>query len=148
MSKIFRLATENDYTYVVEIGMWELNFDKRPVKGVRCHDPITGAFEYNQARLKFVSLLNKSVRERQKFNFEELLIWVAEHGSPEQCHFVLELLHAKNISEYKEAALRFIKNDRENYPYHLDIVIFFTGFQDRLTTNHNLISVIKDKAKS
>lgn len=148
MAKLFRLATENDYIFIPEIGLWELSFDKRPVIGVRCGDPVTGAFEYNQARLKFFSAKLKSVKNHKEFDFEAVLTWAAEHGSPEQCQFVLNLVNARNISEYKEAALNFIKYDRVNYPYHLDIAIFFTGFETRLTTNHDLISVIKDKSKS
>lgn len=148
MSKLFRLATQNDYIYIPEIDLWELSFDKRPVIGVRCDDPVSGAFEYNQARLKFLSARFKSIKKRKEFDFEAVLIWAAEHGSPEQCHFVLDLVNARNISEYKESALNFIKNDRVNYPYHLDIAIFFTGYKTRLTTKHDLISVIKDKSKS
>lgn len=62
MSKLIRLATPADYAFNQDIGLWELAFDKRPVKGVRCNDPVDGAYEYNQGRLKFVAALDNTKR--------------------------------------------------------------------------------------
>lgn len=148
MNKLFRLASKDDYTYVPEIGMWELDFDKRPLTGVRCDNPEVGAFEYNQARLKFFNASRTSNSKPQELDFEAVLNWAANNGSPAQCQFVLKLLYAANISEYQKIALDFMRLDKKNYPYHLDLAIFFTGFQSRLTTKHNIISLIKDRAKS
>ena len=33
MSQLFRLASPEDYEYIEELNLWELSFDKRPVKG-------------------------------------------------------------------------------------------------------------------
>ncbi|MBO1916773.1 hypothetical protein J4727_20480 [Providencia rettgeri] len=40
---LFRLASPEDYEYIEELNLWELSFDKRPVQGVRCEDPVIGA---------------------------------------------------------------------------------------------------------
>ena len=37
----------------------ELSFDKRPVQGVRCEDPVIGAEKYNQGREKFKALASR-----------------------------------------------------------------------------------------
>ena len=50
MSQLFRLASPADYEYIEEIKLWELSFDKRPVQGVRCEDPVIGAEKYNRGR--------------------------------------------------------------------------------------------------
>ncbi|EIX9714743.1 hypothetical protein ML110_005170 [Klebsiella pneumoniae] len=149
MNKLFRLARPDDYTYIPEIGMWELNFDKRPVKGVRCKDPSSGADEYNQARIKFFDLsknANKHIELDYKFDFESLLLWANNNGTSEQCRFIIKLFRAKNISEYKSIALEFIKNNKEGYPHHLDIAVFFSGFNTRLTANMELIKQVEKKA--
>ncbi|ELE4368149.1 hypothetical protein VRR38_004711 [Salmonella enterica] len=149
MNKPFRLARPDDYTYIPEIGMWELNFDKRPVKGVRCEDPTSGADEYNQARIKFFDLsknASKDIDLDYKFNFESLLLWANNSGTPEQCRFIIKLFRARNISEYKKTALDFISNNKEGYPYHLDIAVFFTGFNTRVTAKTELIQQVEKKA--
>ncbi|MBO1929756.1 hypothetical protein J4731_21400 [Providencia rettgeri] len=38
----FCLASPEDYEYIEELNLWELSFDKRPVR-VRCEDPVIGA---------------------------------------------------------------------------------------------------------
>ncbi|MEW1489932.1 hypothetical protein AB0X39_22605 [Escherichia coli] len=146
MSKLIRLATPADYAFNQDIGLWELAFDKRPVKGVRCNDPVDGAYEYNQGRLKFLAALDNTKKNVQRFDFEAVLQWAAQHGSPTQCQFVLRLLQAPNSDEYKRIALEFITKERENYPLHLDIAIFFTGMHNRLTTKHDLINIVKSRA--
>lgn len=148
MPKLFRLASQQDYSFIPEINLWELNFDKRPLKGVRCNDPVDGAFDYNQARLKFFIALDKGVKQSQKFDFDDILVWAATKGTALQCNYVMQLLLAKNIGEYKKFALELSKCDRSNYPYQLDIAVFFTGFQSRLTTNHELIELVKDKCNN
>ncbi|STM47036.1 Uncharacterised protein [Escherichia coli] len=37
---MFRLAKPEDYEFIPDINLWELSFDKRPVRGVRCEDPV------------------------------------------------------------------------------------------------------------
>lgn len=146
MSKIFRLARKEDYSYIPELGLWELSFDKRPVRGVRCDDPEVGAYEYNESRLKFKKALIEKQMPDYKFDFESVLKWASVDGSPEQCRIILSLFHAANVDEYKRIAIRFIQDDKKNYPYHLDLAIFFTGFNTRLTTNIDLINQVEKKA--
>lgn len=146
MSNIFRLARKEDYSYIPELGLWELNFDKRPVRGVRCDDPEMGAYEYNESRIKFKQALIKKQMPDYKFDFASVLLWAKEHGSPEQCKIVLNLFHASNAAEYKKIAIRFIQSDKKSYPYHLDFAIFFTGFNTRLTTDNNLLDQVEKKA--
>lgn len=146
MNKLFRLATPDDYLFNEELGLWELNFDKRPVKGVRCQNPTDGAYEYNQGRSKFKSALNNSRDQVQRFDFDSVLQWAAQHGTPSQCQFVLRLLQAQNSDDYKKIALEFIEKEKDSYPLHLDIAIFFTGMQNRLTTKHELINIINNRA--
>jgi len=55
------LASPADYEYIEELKLWELSFDKRPVQGVRCEDPMIGAEKYNQGREKFKALKTKSL---------------------------------------------------------------------------------------
>ncbi|NQD64270.1 hypothetical protein HP459_23155 [Enterobacter sp. CM29] len=148
MPKLFRLASQHDYSFIPELNLWELSFDKRPLKGVRCNDPVDGAFDYNQARLKFFIALDKGIKQSQKFNFDDILVWAATKGTALQCNYVMQLLLSKNIGDYKRVALDFSKSDRVNYPYHLDIAVFFTGFQSRMTTNHELIELVKDKCNN
>ncbi|MBO1929744.1 hypothetical protein J4731_21325 [Providencia rettgeri] len=45
--------------YIEELNLWELSFDKRPVQGVRCEDPVIGAEKYNQGREKFKALASR-----------------------------------------------------------------------------------------
>lgn len=146
VSKIFRLARKEDYSYIPELGLWELIFDKRPVRGVRCDDPEIGAYEYNESRLKFKKALIEKQMPDYKFDFESVLEWASAYGSPEQCRIILKLFHAANVDEYKRIAIRFIQDDRKNYPYHLDFAIFFTGFNTRLTTNIDLIDQVEKKS--
>ncbi|HFQ9467568.1 TPA: hypothetical protein ACHTH4_004780 [Escherichia coli] len=149
MNKLFRLARPDDYTYIPEIGMWELNFDKRPVKGVRCEDPTSGADEYNQARIKFFKLsknANTDICLACNLNFESLLLWADNSGTPEQCRFIIKLFRAKNIIDYKRTALEFIRDNKEGYPYHLDIAVFFTGFNTRITAKTELVQQVEKKA--
>jgi len=147
MTKLFRLATPADYSFHTDIGLWELSFDKRPIKGVRCEDPIAGAYEYNQGRIKFREALQCSHKLEQQFDFNAVLEWAAQSGSPEQCHIILGMLCASNIETYKTLALKFIQTHHDNYPMHLDIAIFFTGFNSRLTTKHDLINIVKRRAE-
>ncbi|EKN5159572.1 TPA: hypothetical protein ACHR7L_004892 [Yersinia enterocolitica] len=146
MTKLIRLASPNDYVFIDEIGLWELTFDKRPIQGVRCDDPVTGSFEYNQGRLKFRSALEGAKKPEQLLDFNAVLEWAACDGSPIQCRLVCELFNATSIHAYKEIALEFISLKQDNYPMHLDIAIFFTGFETRLTTKHDLLNVIRRRA--
>lgn len=146
MNKLFRLARKEDYSYISELGLWELNFDKRPVKGVRCDDPEIGAYDYNESRLKFKQALIKKQMPYYKFDFDSVLQWASEHGTPEQCKFIIKLFRSQNVDEYKSIAIRFIQSDKKSYPYHLDFAIFFTGFNTRLTTNTELIDQVEKKA--
>ncbi len=38
MSQLFRLASPEDYEYIEELNLWELSFDKRPVRSWRSGD--------------------------------------------------------------------------------------------------------------
>lgn len=147
MSKLIRLATPDDYVFEQSIGMWVLSFDKRPVKGVRCDNPISGAFEYNQGRLRFRSALDAAKKPEQLFDFEAVLEWAAQYGSPIQCQHVYDLFNAPDIDAYKKIALQLISLKQDKYPMHLDIAIFFTGFETRLTTKHDLINIVIRRAK-
>lgn len=146
VNSLFRLARKEDYSYIAEIGLWELSFDKRPVRGVRCADPEIGAYEYNEHRIKFKQALIKKQMPDYKFDFDSVLMWANNHGSPEQCRIVLNLFHSKNVDEYKSIAISFIQCDKKNYPYHLDFAIFFTGFDTRLTTKTELLDQVEKKA--
>ncbi|MBO1929665.1 hypothetical protein J4731_20445 [Providencia rettgeri] len=42
-----------------KLNLWELSFDKRPVQGFRCEDPVIGAEKYNQGREKFKALASR-----------------------------------------------------------------------------------------
>ena len=146
MTRLFRLASPDDYTFVPELNLWELNFDKRPVQGVRCSDPVDGAFNYNQARMNFFSKLDTNkIKEEPKFKFNDILSWAASTGTKSQCNYVMKMFLAKNKDEYQKIALELMREKGDNYPYHLDIAIFFTGFESRLTTNHKLIQKVKDR---
>lgn len=146
MSKLFRLARKEDYLYIPEIGLWELSFDKRPLRGVRCENPEIGAFEYNESRIKFKRALIQKTMPDYKFDFVSVLQWAKECGTGEQCRFVINLFRSRNEEEYKTIAIRFIQSDKKNYPYHLDFAIFFAGFNTRLTTDIDLLEQVEKKA--
>ncbi|HHY7954820.1 TPA: hypothetical protein ACV7YJ_005235 [Escherichia coli] len=88
---IYRLATPEDYEYIPEINLWELSFDKRPVRGVRCEDPVIGSQIYNETRQKFIS--HKQTEKRRKQKFFRLKIY---HGMASSTG-VYQKEHQKNV---------------------------------------------------
>ena len=67
---MFRLAKPEDYEFIPDINLWELSFDKRPVRGVRCEDPVLGAQQYNDTQQSI--LLNRQRQKLRKQNFFSL----------------------------------------------------------------------------
>ncbi|EHP9731914.1 hypothetical protein KQL42_004764 [Escherichia coli] len=103
---IYRLATPEDYEYIPEINLWELSFDKRPVKGVRCEDPVIGSQIYNKTRQKFIS--HKQTEKRRKQNFfrlkniswDGIFDWCLSKGTSEECDLIIQLYYAKDKYEH------------------------------------------------
>lgn len=115
---MFRLATAADYEFLPEIGLYELTFDKRPVKGVRCEDPAQGAELYNQARAQFKSALRaRPVKKKQRraispdLNFNEVIQWAIEFGNTHQSQVVLALFHETNHDRYSKLALELMETN-------------------------------------
>ncbi len=108
MSQLFRLALPTDYEYIDELNLWELSFDKRPVQGVRCEDPVIGAAQYNRGREKFKTLMSHQKKrwKPKDLTFSELIRWALERGTPEQCQQVLDLYHCTDDEEYHELGRR------------------------------------------
>lgn len=117
---MFRLATAADYEFLPEIGLYELTFDKRPVKGVRCDDPVQGAALYNQARAQFKSALRSRERHTKKIqrqaikpdlNFHDLIQWAIKFGNAHQSQLVLALFHETNHDRYSKLALELMETN-------------------------------------
>lgn len=117
---MFRLATAADYEFLPEIGLYELTFDKRPVKGVRCEDPAQGAELYNQARAQFKSALRSWERHTKKIqrqaikldlNFHDLIQWAIKFGNAHQSQLVLALFHETNHDRYSKLALELMETN-------------------------------------
>ncbi|HGF2305264.1 TPA: hypothetical protein ACF926_005405, partial [Escherichia coli] len=103
---IYRLATPEDYEYIPEINLWELSFDKRPVRGVRCEDPVIGSQIYNKTRQKFISHKQTEKRRKQKFfrlkniSWDGIFDWCLSKGTPEECDLIIQLYYAKDKDEH------------------------------------------------
>ncbi|MGQ7808279.1 hypothetical protein ACUN3I_22015 (plasmid) [Hafnia alvei] len=84
MSQLFRLASPADYEYIEELKLWELSFDKRPLQGVRCEDPVIGAEKYNRGREKFKALASRHKKHWKPngLTFSELIRWAIEGSVP------------------------------------------------------------------
>ena len=145
MSQLFRLASPADYEYIEEIKLWELSFDKRPVQGVRCEDPVIGAEKYNRGREKFKALASRH-KKRWKPNgltFSELIRWAIECGTPEQCQLVLALYRCTNDDDYQAMGIQLIRSiDNAN----VSPIIFFTGKNQRLLGDVSMLKQLEGKA--
>ncbi|ECL5469477.1 hypothetical protein FTH31_23590 [Salmonella enterica] len=104
---MFRLATKDDYEFIPELGLWELTFDKRPVQGVRCDDPETGAKLYNQSRMRLEAVRRaensrkKRYRIMRTFSWDEVFDWCLTQASPSECRLMLNLYHSPNSTCYR-----------------------------------------------
>ncbi|MDZ7203931.1 hypothetical protein U4Z69_23560, partial [Escherichia coli] len=103
---MFRLAKPEDYEFIPDINLWELSFDKRPVRGVRCEDPVLGAQQYNDTQQSI--LLNRQRQKLRKQNFFSLeniswdgvFDWCLSKGTQEECYLIVKLYYAKNKDEH------------------------------------------------
>jgi len=145
MSQLFRLALPTDYEYVEELNLWELSFDKRPVQGVRCEDPVIGASQYNQGREKFKASMSRYKNRWKPTNltFSELIRWALERGTPEQCQQVFDLYHCTDDEEYQELG-RSLSQSIDNVS--VMPIIFFTGKSQRLLSDFSLLAKLENKA--
>lgn len=145
-SKLIRLAKEEDYIFNNETKLWHLSFDSRPVIGAITENPSDGAFKYNYQRMKFIKALNNTRDNESSILFTDLIEWAVSKGDETQCRIVLNMFNSKNISDYQRAALELIRYRKDNYPNHLEIAVFFTGFNNRLISNLELLQKLKDKS--
>ncbi|MEY1518484.1 hypothetical protein AB7000_21810 [Providencia manganoxydans] len=146
MSQLFCIASPADYEYIEEIKLWELSFDKRPVQGVRCEEPVIGAEKYNQGREKFKALASRHIT-RWKPNgltFSELIRWAIECGTPEQCQLVLALYHCTNDDDYQVMGIQLSRSiDNAN----VSPIIFFTGKNQRLLGDISMLKQLEEKVR-
>lgn len=147
-SRLIRLAKEDDYIFNNETNLWHLSFDSRPVIGAITENPIDGAFKYNRQRLKFIHALNNSRNKESSFLFIDLIKWAIAEGDHFQCEIVLKMFNAKDNSSYQKEALELIRYRKDNYPNHLEIAVFFTGFNNRLTSSIELLQKLRDKSQN
>ena len=144
MSQLFRLASPEDYEYIEELNLWELSFDKRPVQGVRCEDPVIGAEKYNQGREKFKALASRHKKHWKPngLTFSELIRWAIECGTPEQCQLVLALYHCTNDDDYQAMGIQLSRSiDNAN----VSPIIFFTGKNQRLLGDISMLKQLEEK---
>lgn len=145
-NKLIRLAKEEDYIFNKETNLWHLSFDSRPIIGAITENPKDGAFKYNYQRMKFIHALNKVKKEKSSFLFIDLIKWAISEGDQTQCRIILNMFNAKDISSYQKQALELIRYRKDNYPNHLEIAVFFTGFSNRLTSDIDLVQKLRDKS--
>ncbi|EMQ7867768.1 hypothetical protein WIH60_004564 [Salmonella enterica] len=113
---MFRLATPADYEFLPDLNLYELTFDKRPVRGVRCKNPIDGAEVYNQNREKFKSAVHKEKQRRKNFfrlkeiSWNGVFDWAIERGASEECRLLLAMYHAENNKKYQQLLLELSKH--------------------------------------
>lgn len=141
MTKPFRLAKPEDYAFNDKIDLYELSFDKRPIQGVRCEDPIAGADQYNSQRLKF---LNTQIKKWQpeKLDFSEVIRWAIQHGSPNDCQMVWELYHCTDDNLYQSLAIEL---SRRIQTANLSVILFFTGKRQRLLSDVSILNELDSK---
>ncbi|EGD1139008.1 hypothetical protein IAV22_004433 [Salmonella enterica] len=147
---MFRLATPADYEFLPDLGLYELRFDKRPVKGVRCDDPVQGAALYNQARAQFKhALRTQPVKKKQRWtispdlNFNEVIQWALTFGSPAQCQLILNLYHERQPDKFSHMAIELAATHSGEDDV-LNFVLFL--FDKRSACNVSLLSTLEEKA--
>lgn len=129
---MFRLATPADYVYVPEIGLYELIFDKRPVKGVRCEDPEQGAQKYNEWQQRVKAVLRKERRHRENFtslqnvSWDGIFDWCIEKGTPEECRLVLA--HYRSHNREEQRAIRDQLRQHDGINRETNILLFMGLF--------------------
>lgn len=147
---MFRLATPADYEFLPDLGLYELRFDKRPIKGVRCDDPVQGAAQYNQARAQFKSALRaRPVKKQQRWaispdlNFNEVIQWALKLGSPAQCQLILNLYHERQPDKFSHMAIELAATNSGEDDL-LNFVLFL--FDKRSACNASLLCTLEEKA--
>ncbi|HFW5273066.1 TPA: hypothetical protein ACIBWY_004195 [Salmonella enterica subsp. enterica serovar Bullbay] len=147
---MFRLARPEDFDFVPEIGLYELSFDKRPIKGVRCDDPVKGAAQYNQARAQFKSALRaRPVKKKQRWavspdlNFNEVIQWALKFGSPAQCQLILNLYHERQPDKFSHMAIELAATNNGEDDL-LNVMLFL--FDKRSACNVSLLGTLEEKA--
>ncbi|ENY1827865.1 hypothetical protein ACFVMS_004475 [Salmonella enterica] len=147
---MFRLATPADYEFLPDLGLYELRFDKRPIKGVRCDDPVQGAAQYNEARAQFKSALRaRPVKKKQRWavspdlNFNEVIQWALKFGSPAQCQLILNLYHERLPDKFSHMAIELAATNSGEDDL-LNIVLFL--FDKRSACDVSLLRTLEEKA--
>ncbi|MBS3881201.1 hypothetical protein NOM68_06585 [Proteus mirabilis] len=141
MTKIFRLASPDDYTFNHKIGLYELSFDKRPIQGVRCENPALGAEQYNTQRLKIIRAQAKKWQP-DSLDFSEIIKWAVEHGTPIDCQAVWELYHCKDEEQYNLLAIHLSRRIKSA---NLSMILFFTGKRQRILKDISLLQKLDQK---
>ncbi|HCJ2819318.1 hypothetical protein PG919_26725 [Klebsiella pneumoniae] len=147
---MFRLATPADYEYLPDLGLYELTFDKRPIKGVRCDDPAQGAAQYNEARAQFKSALRaRPVKKKQRWaispdlNFNEVIQWALKFGSPAQCQLILNLYHERQPDKFSHMAIELAATNSGEDDL-LNFVLFL--FDKRSACSVSLLCSLEENA--
>jgi len=124
---LFRIASANDYSFNPESGFWEVSFDSRSVSETHCDDPELGAIQYNEARAKFKTKAQESVKPAHFHEFVELVKWVIDSGDLAQRKIVLEMLQAQSSDDYSEIKVRALRI----IPNHFDFAYYWTDKKTR-----------------